>query len=552
MKDLLRSRINETLQGCYKAGTLNSGVIPDFVVEVPNQSGHGDFATNVAMMLARDEKRAPRQIAEVIVEALGADPLWAKVEIAGPGFINLFIANQSWYELLDEIMQKQSTFGQSDVGKGKKVQVEFVSANPTGPLHIGHGRGAAVGDAVASVLQAAGYDVQREYYVNDAGNQVVTLGTSIWMRMREISGESIEFPEDGYQADYVRDLAAQLLEEEPDILKLDSSEVIKRCSGFGVKHVLEWIETDLEAFGITFDRWYSEQSLYDRDMVNTELAKLADKNLTFEEDGALWFRTTEYGDDKDRVLTKSDGSPTYFASDVAYHMEKFERGFDTVIDVWGADHHGYVPRMKAVLSGLGHPPEDLDVLLIQMVNLLRDGQPFTMGKRSGNFITLREVVDEVGRDACRFIFLMRRSDSHLDFDLELAKQQSNDNPVYYVQYAHARVCSINKNAAEQNIALPQPGKVDFSCLEREDELALTRQLARFQETIIGAAENHEPHRVVFYMQELASQFHSYYNRTKVLVDDVPTSQARLYLVNCVRIVLANALNMLGVSAPESM
>ncbi|NIQ98041.1 MAG: arginine--tRNA ligase, partial [Desulfuromonadales bacterium] len=426
-------------------------------------------------------------------------------------------ANQSWYELLDEIMQKQADFGKSNVGQRRKVQVEFVSANPTGPLHIGHGRGAAVGDAVASILLAAGFDVQREYYVNDAGNQVVTLGRSIWMRLRELNGEAVDFPEDGYQADYIKDLAARLKEEDPAVLDLDEDEIIKRCSAFGVENVLQWIEADLEAFGITFDNWYSEQSLYDRDMVNTELGKLADKELTFEQEGALWFKTTEYGDDKDRVLIKSDGSPTYFASDVAYHMEKFERGFETVIDVWGADHHGYVPRMKAVLAGLGHKPEDLDVLLIQMVNLLRDGQPFTMGKRSGNFITLREVVDEVGRDACRFIFLMRRSDSHLDFDLELAKQQSNDNPVYYVQYAHARVCSINRNAAEQNVALPATGAVDFSCLEQGDELALAKQLARFPETVAGAAENHEPHRIVFYLQELASQFHSYYNRTKVLV-----------------------------------
>jgi len=552
MKDLLRSRIIETLQACNRDGRLTSGLIPDFVIEVPNQSSHGDFATNVAMLLAREEKKAPRQIAEVIVAALGADPLWSKIEIAGPGFINLFIANPSWYGVLDEVMQKQDAFGRSDFGRGRKIQVEFVSANPTGPMHIGHGRGAAVGDAVASVLQAAGFDVQREYYVNDAGNQVVTLGNSIWMRMRELRGETISFPEDGYQADYVRDLARQLLEQDPSVIELDDAAIVKHCTAFGVKTVLTWIEADLEAFGIRFDNWYSEQSLYDRDMVNIELGKLAAKGLTYEQDGALWFRTTEYGDDKDRVLIKSDGSPTYFASDVAYHMEKFERGFETVIDVWGADHHGYVPRMKAVLAGLGHEPEDLDVLLIQMVNLLRDGQPFTMGKRSGNFVTLREVVDEVGRDACRFIFLMRRSDSHLDFDLELAKQQSNDNPVYYVQYAHARICSINRNAAEQKIELPKPGAVDFSCLEQEDELALAKHLSRFEETIVGAAENHEPHRIVFYLQELAAQFHSYYNKSKVLVDDLPTSQARLYLVNSVRIVLANALKLLGVSAPETM
>jgi arginyl-tRNA synthetase len=449
-------------------------------------------------------------------------------------------------------MQQGDAYGRSDIGKGKKIQVEFVSANPTGPLHIGHGRGAAVGDAVASVLQAAGFDIQREYYVNDAGNQVVILGRSIWMRMRELAGETIEFPEDGYQAEYVRELAAKLREEEPDVQTLAEDEAIKRCTAFGIRHILDWLRDDLKAFGITFDNWYSEQSLYDRDMVNTELAKLADKGLSFKQDGALWFRTTEYGDDKDRVLIKSDGSPTYFASDVAYHMEKFDRGFERVINVWGADHHGYVPRMKAVLSGLGHPPEDLEVILIQMVNLLRDGQPFTMGKRSGNFITLREVIDEVGSDACRFFFLMRRSDSQLDFDLELAKKQSTDNPVYYVQYAHARVRSIQRNAAEAGVATPKLGEVDFSRLTEPEELALAKQLSRLTEVIEQAALGYEPHRIVYYLQDLAALFHSYYNRHKVLVDDLATARARLYLVECVRKVIANALRIIGISAPDKM
>ncbi|PLY01104.1 MAG: arginine--tRNA ligase [Desulfuromonas sp.] len=552
MKDLLRSKINDTLNNCYAEGVLSSGVIPDFVIEIPGQSEHGDFASNVAMLLAREEKRAPRQIAETIVTALGADPFWSKVEIAGPGFINFFLNPTCWYEVLDRIMQQKESFGRSDVGQGTKVQVEFVSANPTGPLHIGHGRGAAVGDAVASILAAAGFDVQREYYVNDAGNQVVTLGRSIWMRLRELNGETIAFPEDGYQADYIKELAARLREEEPAVQDLDESAAIKSCSAFGVRHILDWIGRDLAAFGITFDNWYSEQSLYDRDMINIELGKLADKKLSYEEEGALWFKTTGFGDDKDRVLIKSDGSPTYFASDVAYHMEKFERGFDRVIDVWGADHHGYVPRMKAVLSGLGHPPEDLEVLLIQMVNLLRDGQPFTMGKRSGNFITLREVVDEVGSDACRYFFLMRRSDSQLDFDLELAKKQSNENPVYYVQYAHARVCSIQRNAEQAGVALPEAGAVDFSVLTDADELALAKQMNRLTEVVEQAAAGYEPHRIVYYLHDLAALFHSYYNRQKVLVDDQATAQARLYLVTCVRIVLANALQMLGVSAPTSM
>ena len=553
MKTQLRQAIMAALQDCYAAGDLNSGELPEEIqLEVPKNSDHGDFATNLAMTLAKPERKAPRQIAEQLVKRLQENPLCDNVDIAGPGFINFRLSAKCWYEVLDQVMISADNYGRSDVGKGTKIQVEFVSANPTGPLHIGHGRGAVVGDALAAVLQAAGYDVQREYYVNDAGNQVTTLGRSILLRLRELQGEKIDFPEDGYQAEYVSDVARKLQAEKGDLIGVEDSEAIEICARFGVAEILTWIETDLAEFGIRFDNWYSEKSLYDRSMVDQELAKLKAKGLSFEQDEALWLRTTEYGDDKDRVLIKSDGSYTYFASDVAYHMEKFDRGFDRVIDVWGADHHGYIPRMKAMLAGLGHQPEDLEVLLIQMVNLLRDGVPFTMGKRSGNFITLREVIDEVGRDACRFFFLIRRCDSQLDFDLELAKQQSSDNPVYYVQYAHARVCSINRNAAEAGVALPEVGAVAYDKLVLPEELALARLLARFPETVAGAAVNYEPHRVVFYLQDLAAQFHSYYNRQRVLVDDVETSRARLYLVNAVKMVLGNALTLLGVSAPEQM
>jgi len=552
MKDLLRQQIAEALQACFDKRTLLSGEIPEIQVEIPGNPEHGDFATNLAMTMARAEKKAPRQIAEALVAALGGNPLFDKLDIAGPGFINFTLAPFCWYEVLDDIMARGREYGVTGAGQGQKVQVEFVSANPTGPLHIGHGRGAAVGDAVASILQAAGYDVQREYYVNDAGNQVATLGRSIWLRLRELHGDDIPFPEDGYQGEYIRELAASLRDENPDVIKLEEADAIKLCSTYGVSKVLDWIAIDLETFGITFDNWFSEQSLYDRDMVAIELAKLAEKGLSYKHEDALWLRTTDFGDDKDRVLIKSDGSPTYFASDVAYHMEKFDRGFERVIDVWGADHHGYVPRMKAVVAGLGRPPEDLQVLLIQMVNLLRDGQPYTMGKRSGNFITLRDVVDEVGKDACRFFFLMRRSDSQLDFDLELAKRQSNDNPVYYVQYAHARVCSINRTAAEQGVDLPGHGTANLACLTLAEELALAKQLARYPETVVGAAQSCEPHRLVYYLQELAAQFHSYYNRQRVLVENAEVTGARLYLVNGVKTVLANALNLLGVDAPERM
>ncbi len=552
MKDRLRQQIGNALQACFDNNLLDSGVVPEVQIEVPGNPDHGDFSSNLAMTMARAEKKSPRQIAEALVAELGNCDFLSKVEIAGPGFVNFTLAPTCWYEVLDDIIAKGKKYGLSQVGQGRKVQVEFVSANPTGPLHIGHGRGAVVGDAVASILQAAGFDVQREYYVNDAGNQVAILGRSIWMRMREQSGETVVFPDDGYQGEYIRDLAAKLCEEDPTVAGLGEDEATKRCTVFGVRKILDWISADLKNFGIIFDNWFSEQSLYDRGMVNTELAKLADKGLSYEQDGALWLRTTDYGDDKDRVLIKSDGSPTYFASDVAYHMEKFDRGFERVIDVWGADHHGYVPRMKAVVAGLGHPPEDLEVLLIQMVNLLRDGKAYTMGKRSGNFITLSEVVDEVGRDACRFSFLMRRSDSQLDFDLELAKRQSTDNPVYYVQYAHARVCSIYRNAEEQGVTFPKCGAVDLSSLTLPEELMLAKQLARYPEMVVGAAQNCEPHRVVYYLQELAAQFHSYYNRKRVLVEDSATTQARLYLVDGVRTVLANALNLLGVDAPERM
>jgi arginyl-tRNA synthetase len=553
MKEQLRQAIQTALQQCYEQGTLSSGEVPgEIQLEIPKNPEHGDFASNLAMTMAKAERKAPRQVAEALVAALQGNPLCDKIEIAGPGFINFRLAARCWYGVLDQVTREGVEYGRSQIGVGTKIQVEFVSANPTGPMHIGHGRGAVVGDAVASILQAAGFEVQREYYVNDAGNQVKTLGRSILLRLRELQGEEINFPEDGYQAEYVRELAASMRTEKGDLTAVAEPEAIELCARFGVEKVLGWIAADLKVFGIEFDNWYSEQSLYDRNLVDRELATLKQKGLSFEQDNALWLRTTDYGDDKDRVLIKSDGSYTYFASDVAYHMEKFERGFDRVIDVWGADHHGYIPRMKAMLTGLGHPPEDLEVLLIQMVNLLRDGQPYTMGKRSGNFITLREVIDEVGRDACRFFFLIRRCDSQLDFDLELAKQQSSDNPVFYVQYAHARVCSINRNAAAEGIALPLTDEVDCSKLQLDEELQLAKQLARFPDTIVAAALNYEPHRVVFYLQELAAQFHSYYNRQRVLVEDAATTQARLYLINSVRIVLANALQILGVSAPETM
>ncbi|MDH3870376.1 MAG: arginine--tRNA ligase, partial [Desulfuromonadales bacterium] len=464
MKDRLRQQIGDALQACFNNGTLHSGVVPDVQIEIPGNPDHGDFASNLAMTMARAEKKSPRQIAEALVEALDGCDFLSKVEIAGPGFINFTLAPGCWYEVLDEITVKGKDYGLSQVGEGQKVQVEFVSANPTGPLHIGHGRGAATGDVVASVLQAAGYEVQREYYVNDAGNQMRTLGLSLLLRYRQVCGEQVEFPDDCYQGDYILDLAKEIHGAEGTrYLELDENEAIKSLGCFGGDRILAGIRDDLEAFGITFDRWYSEQGLFDRDEVSNGLKVLKEKGLSYEKDGAVWFRTTDFGDDKDRVLVRSNGETTYFASDVAYHLEKFSRGFDTVIDVLGADHHGYVQRMKAVVNGLGRNPDDLQIILVQLVSLLREGEPVAMSTRSGEFVTLREVVDEVGKDACRFIFLLRRADSQLDFDLELAKRQSNDNPVYYVQYAHARVCSICRNAEEQGVLTLEREALDLSC-----------------------------------------------------------------------------------------
>ncbi len=554
MKTRLRLHIQNALKECYRQGWLDSGVVPDIGLEVPNNPEHGDFATNVAMTLARAEKKAPRKIAEALVRALGdGDSLWQQIEIAGPGFINFFLSNRFWCGVLDDVMRAGDAYGRSHAGHGRKVQVEFVSANPTGPLHIGHGRGAATGDAVASLLEHAGFDVQREYYINDAGNQMHTLGLSLLLRYRELLGESIEFPQTCYQGDYIRDIAQEVVAEQGRrFLDSPQEEAIRYLATYGGQKILAGIEQDLQGFGVRFSSWYSEQSLYDRGEVDRSIAILKERALAYEENGALWLRTTDHGDDKDRVLVRSNGATTYFASDIAYHKEKYARGFDQVIDVWGADHHGYVPRMKAALAGLGRSSNDLQVILVQLVSLLRGGQPVAMSTRAGEFVTLKEVVEEVGRDACRFFFLMRRSDSQLDFDLELAKQQNNENPVYYVQYAHARVCSINRTAAEQAIGVPKLGEANFEKLCLEEELALAKQLARYPEVLEGAALDYAPHRIVFYLQELAAQFHSYYNRNRVLTDDPETSRARLYLVNCVRTVLSSALRLLGVSAPERM
>lgn len=555
MKEILRDLITKGLESCFADGTLTAGQVPDIVIEKPAHQEHGDFATNVAMVLAKLEKKAPRMVADTLISHMDtSDGIFDRVEIAGPGFINFHIKKEFWQQTLKTIAALGDTYGRSRIGAGKKVQVEFVSANPTGPLHIGHGRGAATGDAVASVLSAAGFDVFREYYINDAGNQMATLGKSIYLRYRELLGDGIEFPENCYQGDYVKDIARDAITKYGEKYKnIDEEKAVDFFSRFGGDIILKGIDDDLKDFGITFDKWYSEQSLFDDGKVDNALETMREKGLIYEHEGALWFRTTDFGDDKDRVVVRSNGATTYFASDIAYHCEKFERGFDWVIDVWGADHHGYVPRLKGIVKGLDRDPEDLKIILVQLVSLLRDGMPVAMSTRSGEFVTLKEVVDEVGRDAARFFFLMRRSDSQLDFDLELAKRQSTDNPVYYVQYAHARICSIFENAQEKGFVLPaDQDSIQLEKLTTGEEMAIIKTLNLFPEFVEGSALNFEPHRITYYLQDLAGQFHSFYNKNRVITEDSGLTTARLFLLKCVAQTLKNALTILGISAPERM
>lgn len=551
MKKQIQVRVTKALESCYAKGSLTSGRIPELVIEVPNHAEHGDFASNLAMTLARDEKKPPRQIADILVEELAvADSFFDRIEIAGPGFINFFVSKDVWRQGLRTITAAADDYGKSPVGHGKRVQVEFVSANPTGPLHIGHGRGAATGDAIASILSAAGFDVIREYYINDAGNQMDTLGRSVYLRYRELLGHAVEFPENCYQGDYVKDIARDLITKYgARYLDMAEDDAVRFCARVGGDVILKGIKKDLEDFGVVHDTWFSEQTLFDNGNVADSIAYMREKGLLYENEGALWFRTSDFGDDKDRVVVRGNGVTTYFASDIAYHRVKFQQGFDIVVDVWGADHHGYVPRLKSVVQGLGRNPDDLRIVLVQLVALLRDGAPVAMSTRSGEFVTLKEVVDEVGRDAARFFFLMRRSDSQLDFDLELAKRQNAENPVYYVQYAHARICSIFESAREKGL---EPSDRSLSLLETPEEMSLIKTLAAFPDVVAASALSFEPHRVPYHLQELAGQFHSFYNKNRVLGEDSELSGARLYLLKCTAQVLKNGLLLLGVSAPERM
>jgi arginyl-tRNA synthetase len=553
IKKTIRDLITASAERANAAGQLAFETLPAFEVEAAKHPEHGDLAANLALVLAKQARMAPRKVAEVIINHLAApEGMLLKVEIAGPGFINFFIADAYWYSVIEEIHRLGPAYGNSDIGAGVKVQVEFVSANPTGPLHIGHGRGAALGDTLANLLAATGHTVEREYYINDVGNQIMTLGKSLYFRLRELAGEAVEFPEDGYQGDYMKDLARDYLAEgfAPPPPELHADDLV-RLGRYAGDTILDEIKRDLKDFGVRFDHWFSETQLYDQGLVDQSFTLLREAGYLYEADGALWFKATAFGDEKDRVVRRGNGVTTYFASDIAYHLHKFRRGFDQVVDIWGADHHGYVPRLQAAAQALGFTGR-LQVILVQLVSLLRRGEPVAMTTRGGTFVTLREVMDEVGKDAARFIFLTRRPDAQLEFDLEVAKQQSSDNPVYYVQYAHARLASVFRQAAALGVEREALDPARFPRLSLPEELTILKMLANYPELVEGAARNREPHRITYFLTELAAQLHSYYYKHRFISDDLELTQARFWLVSGVKTVLAHGLGILGVEAPETM
>jgi len=536
--------------------------IPDIDIEVPKNESMGDLATTVAMGLTKILKKPPKKIAEEIVAAINAgarravpeQDIFESIEIAGPGFINFRLRKEFLHAKLEQLLTEEHSCLRTDIGEGRKVQVEFVSANPTGPLHVGHGRGAAVGNALCNILKAAGFDVQREFYINDAGLQVKLLGESVFARYLQRLGNDAHFPEDGYRGDYVELIAEEIIKRVgEECLNKSFEECGDFFTDYAYKMMLADIANDLKDFGIVFDRWQSEEELYEKDKVQSSLTALQQKGFIYEKDGAKWFSSTNFGDDKDRVVVKRDGEYTYFASDIAYHKDKLDRGFDTIINIWGADHHGYIPRIKSVLEAFGLPKEKFRVILIQMVALLRRGEPVQMSKRAGEFVTLREVVSEVGADITKFIFLTRRADSQLEFDIEVAKEQSAENPVFYVQYAFARISSIFRQAMEKGIGRGErPFAQDLDLLKENEELSIIKKLLQYPMVFEGAAASCEPHRITYYLQELAGMFHSYYNKHRVISDDEQLTNARLQLCEAVQIMLKEGLSMLGVSAPERM
>jgi len=554
MRREIRAFIQEALDRARTKGRLTSPELPDIQVEWTREEKFGDFSTNIAMVLAPRERRSPREIAKIILEELTyPEDMIEKIEVAGPGFTNFFIKKEYWLQVIPQIVSGTPGYGSLDLGQGKRVQVEFVSANPTGPLHIGHGRGAALGDALSNILEKAGWQVTREYYINDVGIQMELLGRSTFLRYQQLLGREVPFISEGYQGEYIKDIAREIIQEEGDrFLDQPEAEVLPFFIQYAARRILEGIRKDLEDFGIHFDSWFSESSLHQNRELEAAISLLKEKDLVYEKDGALWQKAAEFEDEKDRVIVRSSGQPTYFASDIAYHLNKYRRGFDLIINIWGADHHGYVPRIKGVMKALGYPEESLQILLYQLVSLIKDGQTIAMSTRSGKFTTLAELIQEVGRDASRFFFLMRRADSHLEIDLDLAKKQSNENPVYYVQYAHARICSVFRQAEAKGISLAGVDQTELSLLSLPEEVLLAKKLASYPDLIEECALSLEPHRLTYYLQDLVSVFHAYYNKHRIISSDEALTQARLLLIRAIQLILQDALTLIGVSAPERM
>ena len=585
MKDALQQLISQAIQSLIDNGSLSVDM-PVIKIDRTRDKSHGDFAANVAMMLAKPARKNPREIATQIIAALPESDFVEKVEIAGPGFINFYVSSDSLLNVVNNVIEQSDRYGCSDKGAGKLVQVEFVSANPTGPLHVGHGRGAAYGATLANLLKAIGYKVHSEYYVNDAGRQMDILATSVWLRYLEHYKVPIVFPANAYKGDYILDVVAEISNEHGDKYLASAEDVMadlpadepdggdkevhidalivkaKTLLGdnryryvfeLALNSILDDIRDDLAGFGVNYDEWYSERSLMEKGLVNKGIERLRESGHVYEKKSALWFRSTDFGDDKDRVVQRDNGQTTYFASDIAYHMDKFDRGYEQVIDVWGSDHHGYVPRVKAALTALGDNAEALDVLLVQFANLYRGGEKVQMSTRSGSFVTLRELREEVGSDAARFFYVMRKCEQHLDFDLDLAKSRSADNPVYYIQYAHARICSVFRQLEDKSLVYDQSaGLENLSLLMEEHEKGILQQLAKYPETVNAAACQHEPHLIAHYLRELANSFHTYYNAHQFIVDDEKLRNARLVLIIAARQVIKNGLQLLGVSAPDEM
>lgn len=548
------NQVKETLIEEIKASILKAELVesvPEIKIELPKDPANGDYSSNIAMVLTKLARKNPREIANQIVDNLDTTKANVKkVDIAGPGFINFYLDQQYLTDIIKSALTKGEAFGKSEERKNESIIVEYVSANPTGDLHIGHARNAAVGDTLSNVLNAAGYDVTREYYINDAGKQIENLAHSIEARYNQALGQDTELPEDGYYGKDIIAIGKDLAEKQPEIKDQPEDVRIKTFRQLGLDYEMVKLKQDLADFNIHFDNWFSETSLYETNKITAVLNKMTELGFTYEQDGATWLKTTEFGDDKDRVLIKQDGTYTYFLPDIAYHYDKVERGYDKLINLFGADHHGYINRLKASLETFGVDSKRLEIQIMQMVRLLQDGVEVKMSKRTGNAITLRDIMDEVGIDAARYFLTMRSPDTHFDFDMELAKKESQDNPVYYAQYAHARISSIIRQANEKDITIDQ--NVDLSSITHEKAYDLLKKIAEFEPTIVSAAESRSPHRITNYIQDLAAQFHKFYNAEKVLTDDLDKTKAHLALIEAARITLRNALALIGVSAPESM